>query len=208
MAENFIQLPADGSGKRLRTLEQTISGQVVQTQYVAMGAAPTYYVWVNDIVLAQNKHWLTIANLTGSGKVVKLRKLFLQNLALAAVTGVAIRLDMFKAASTAVSAGTAVTAETMDSADGAAPAQTAIKIATGATVSANGARLFAYATNSDEVGATNAFPTSNLQAFANLLAEGAEVRELVLREGEAVTLQQITSTIVGTFGVLAVITIE
>lgn len=208
MAENYIQLPADGAGKKLRTLEQTINSQVVQTQYVAMGAPPTYYVWANDITLAQNKHWLTIANLASSGKIVKIRKLFLQNLALAAVTGVAIRLDVFKVASANVSAGTAITAETMDSADGAAPAQSAVKIVTNGTVSANGARLFAYATNNDEVGATNAFPTSNLQAFSNLLAEGAEVRELVLREGEGVTLQQITNSAVGTYGVLAVITIE
>lgn len=208
MAEQFIQLPADGVGKKLRTLEQTINGQVVQTQYVAMGAAPTYYIWANDIALAGSKHWLTIANLTGSGKLVKLKKLFLQNLALAAVTGVAIRLDLFKCAAANVSAGTNITAETMDTTDPAVPAQTAVKIATGATVSANGARLFAYATNNDEVGATNGFPTSVIQAGTNLIAEGAEVRELHLREGEGVTLQQITASTVGLYGVLAVITIE
>lgn len=208
MGENYVQLPADGTGKKLRTLEQTVAGQVVQTQYVAVGAAPTYYVWVNDIVLAASKHWLTIANLTGSGKIVKVRKLFLQNLALAAVTGVAIRLDLFKCASANVSAGTAVTSEAMDSADGAVPAQSAVKISTGSTVSANGARLFAYATNNDEVGATNAFPTSHIQAGLNLIADGNEVKEIVLREGEGVTLQQITSSVIGTFGVLAVITIE
>lgn len=202
MAESFVQLPPDSTGKKLRTRNKIIGANTVHEQAVFQSALPTFYAYADNVAFAANKHHLAIMNAAGSGKMVSIRKLFHINLALAAITGVPLRFDVKKA--TAVSAGTAITPVSCDT-DDTLPA--GITVATGATVT-EGALLYPVTTQNDEITAANTAVANYLAAMMNLQPEGAEIRELRLRPGEGFTVKQITSTTVGTFGWLAVFTVD
>lgn len=203
MPDSYIQVPADSSGKKTRTRELTIGANVVHEQATFQAGLPTYYALADALVFAQNKHHISIFNGVGSGKIIKIRKVFTLNLAVAAITGVMVRFDYKR--TTAQSAGTAITAQKADTNDPDLPTQ--ILIATGATIT-EGALLWPFACSNDEVGATQAFPSTQLLQGFNWMPEGVEVKELCLREGQGLTIKQITSTTVGTFGWLIVFTVE
>jgi len=202
MAESFIALPPDSTGKKLRTRDKVIGANTVHEQAVFSASLPTFFVLADAVAFAANKHHLSIMNTAGSGKVIAIRKLYQINLALAGVTGAAIRFDMKKA--TALSAGTAITPQSCDS-DDTFPA--GITVATGGTVT-EGALLFPYTCANDEVTAANTAVANFLSAGFNWMPEGQEIKEYRLRPGEGFTIKQITSNTVGSFAWLAVITVD
>lgn len=202
MPESFIQLPPDSTGKQLRTRTKTILGQTVHEQAVYQTALPTFYAVADAVAFAANKHHISIFNGAGSGKMVTIRKLYHINLALAAVTGVAVRFDARR--STVQSAGTAITPISCDT-DDTLPA--GITVATGATVT-NGGLLYPITTQNDEITAANTAIANYLMQFGNLALESPELKELRLRPGEGFTVQQITSTTVGSFAWLMAFTVD
>lgn len=129
--------------------------------------------------------------------------MFAINVQVTAVTGVAVRFDIKLL--TALSAGTAITSQPCDSTN--PPLDAGVLCRTGGTTT-EGNILFPFVTNNDESGATNAFPTNVIQQFGNLIPEGLETQELVLRSAQGMTVRQITGTTVGSFAWLAVITQE
>lgn len=202
MPESFIQLPPDSTGKQLRTRTKVILGQTVHEQAVYQTALPTFFAIADVVALAANKHHVSIFNGAGSGKMVTIRKLFQINLSLSAVTGVALRFDIRR--STVQSAGTAITPVSADT-DDTLPA--GITVATGATVT-NGGLLFPFTTQSDELTASNAAVANYLTQYNNLMMESNEIKELRLRPGEGFTVQQITSSTVGSFAWLVAFTVD
>ncbi len=204
MAESFTQVPPNSTGNQMRTRTRTIGGNTVHEQAVFNGAMPTYYALADAVAFAANKQVISLYNAVGSGQLVVIKKLFLINVALAAVTGVAVRQEL-KRFSAIHTAGTAITPVPSDSASPALSASITAK--TGATLT-DVTLLFPLAFSNDEVGATQAFPSVQLQAGINWLPEGQEVQELRLREGEGVTLKNITNTIVGSFSYMFVFTVE
>jgi len=118
--------------------------------------------------------------------------------------GVAVRQE-FKRFTAAHSAGTLVVPVPCDSANPAIPA--GVTVRTGATVT-DLTLLFPLTFANDEVGATQAFPSVQLQAGINWLPEGSEVQEVRLREGEGVTVKNITSTVIGSFAYMFVFTLD
>ncbi|HEX5780738.1 MAG TPA: hypothetical protein VFX80_02390 [Solirubrobacteraceae bacterium] len=200
MPESYIQLPADSSGKKMRTRQRTISAQTVEEQFIALGAEPTYMLWTPSTACALNRFHHAVLNNAGSGQVLRVRKLFLCNAALAAVTGVGLQFDV-KRIST-LTGGTAITANPADTGDGALTNYTASHGGSGT----EGVVLFSWYTNNDEIGLTGGFPQATIQALTSLLPEGPEIRELTLNPGEGFVLKQITSSTAGFFGVLSVIT--
>lgn len=202
MAETFIQLPPDSTGKKLRTRDKLIGGQTVHEQAVYQTALPTFYVLADAVAFAANKHHLSIMNAAGSGKLVSIKKLFHINLSLGAVTGVALRFDIKRA--TAVSAGTAITPQSCDT-DDAFPA--GITINTNGTVT-EGALLYPVTTQNDEITAANTAVANYLAMMINLQPESPELKEFRLRPGEGFTVKQITSSTVGSFAWFAVITVD
>lgn len=200
MPDSFIQLPADSTGKKMRTRQRTISSQTVEEQFIALGAEPTYMVWAPSQACAANKLFLSILNNAGSGQVLRVRKLFLSNSALTAVTGVGIQFDVKRISG--ITGGTGITPNPSDTADGALTNYTA----TYGNTATEGIVLFSWYTNNDEIGLTGGFPQATIQALTSLLPEGPEIRELTLNPGEGFCLKQITSSAVGSFGVLAVVT--
>lgn len=202
MAETFIQLAPDSTGKKLRTRDKVIAGSTVHEQAVFQSALPTFYALADAVAFAANKHHVAIMNAAGSGKLVAIRKLYHINLALTAVTGAAIRFDVKKA--TAVSAGTAITPQSCDS-DNVLPA--GITVATGATVT-EGALLYPVTTQNDELTAANTAIANYLMQATNLQPEGSEIKEFRLRPGEGFTVKQITSNTVGSFAWFVVFTVD
>lgn len=204
MPESYTQVPPNSTGNKMRTRSRVVGSDTVHEQGVFQGALPTYYALADAVAFAANKHMISLHNAAGSGKLVVIKKLYLINLQLSAVTGVAVRQD-FKRFSAVHTGGTAVVPVAADSANPALPAGVTCK--TGATLT-DVTLLFPLTFANDEVGATQAFPSVQLQAGINWLPEGAEVQEVRLREGEGVTVKNITSTVIGSFAYMFVFTID
>ena len=209
MPESFIQLPVDSTGKKMRTRQRTISAQTVEEQFIALGAEPTYTLWTPGTTTAGagsnasagGKLHMAVLNNAGSGQVLRVRKLFLANANLATTsTGISLAFDV-KRIST-LTGGTALTANPSDTTDGALTNYTA---SYGGTAT-EGVVLFSWYTNNDEIGATGAIPQATIQALTSLLPEGPEIRELTLNPGEGFCLKQVTTSTVGFWGVLCVLT--
>lgn len=203
MAETFTQVPPDSTGNKIRTRTRVVGANTVHEQAVYQTALPTYYALADAVAFAANKHLISLMNAAGSGKVVAIKKLFLINLQTSTVTGVAIRTDFKRI--TAHSAGTLITTQAADSSNPALPAE--ITARTNATVT-EGAILFPIGYANDEIGATQAFPSSILLQGLNFIPEGIETQEVRIRPGEGVTLKQITSSTVGSFAYLIVFTVD
>lgn len=202
MADSFTQVPPNSTGNKMRTRSRVIGADTVHEQGIFTAAMPTYYALADAVAFAANKQHLSIFNNAGSNQVIAIRKLFHINLSLAAVTGVAVRFDVKK--TTAQSAGTTITANSADSAN---PALAGVQIATNATVT-EGAILYPVITQNDETTAANTAVANYLMQFGNLALEGPETQEYRLRPGEGLTIKQITSTTVGSFAWLMVLTVE
>lgn len=203
----FYQTEGPNTGTALPT--RLIDGKeypvflLAQSSGHIQGSLDTFTALADAVAFAANKQMFSIFNGAGSGKVIKLRKVFFVNLALAAVTGVATRIEFKRI--TARSAGTVITPMPHDSLNAALPA--AVVAATGSTVT-EGALWFPFTMTNDEVGATQAFPSSQLLQATNWLPEGDNIQEMTLREGEGLTIKNITSTTVGSLGIVVVFTAE
>lgn len=204
MAVSYTQVPPNSTGNKMRTRTRLQGADTVHEQAVFQGALPTYYFLADSVAFATNKQMISLYNASGSGVMLVIKKLYLINMQLSAVTGVAVRQD-FKRFSAVHSAGTLITPTTCDSANAALPA--GVTCRTGATLT-DVTTLFPLTFANDEVGATQAFPSVQLQAGVNWLPEGGEVQEIRLREGEGVTVKNITSTVVGSFSYMFVVVVD
>lgn len=204
MPESYTQVPPNSTGNKMRTRSRVVGADTVHEQAVFNGALPTYYALADAVAFAANKHMISIHNATGSGKMVVLKKLFLINNQIATATGVMLRQEL-KRFTAAPTGGTAITPVACDTTNPTLPAGVTCK--TGATVT-DVTLLFPMTFNNDEVGATQAFPSTALQAGINWLPEGQEVQEVRLREGEGITVKNITNTTVGSFAYLIVFTVD
>jgi hypothetical protein len=202
MAESFTQVPPNSTGNKMRTRSRVIGADTVHEQAVFNAAMPTYYALADAVAFAANKHHISIFNASGSNQLVAIRKLFHINLSLATVTGVALRFDARR--STAQTGGTAITPISADTTN---PTLANVTVATGATVT-NGGLLYPITTQNDELTAANTAIANYLMQLGNLAIEGVESQELRLRPNEGFTVQQITSTTVGSFAWLMVFTVE
>jgi hypothetical protein len=203
LPEDFFQLPDDSTGKKVRTRSRVVGANTVHEQAFYPGSLETWVAYVDSVAFALNKQHVTIFNATGTGKIVKVRKLFAVNLQTAAVTGVVARFDIKRA--TAASAGTTTTPNAMDTANAALPA--GITVRTNGTVT-EGPLLFPWITTSEEETQLIGLSKAMYQAATNILVDGPEVQELTLRENQGLTVKQITNTIVGLFGWIVVFTID
>lgn len=202
MADSWIQLPADSTGKRLHTRVATSGSTQVHQEYQVMADAATYYVWSGTQTVINNKYLIAITN-TASTQLIRVRKLFMLNGQLAAVTGAMTALNVARIGTT--TGGTSIVATATDPSDGALSGATIVSSPT--TVQLWG-YLWPWFTNSDEIGATGGFPQHTIQQLGNLLMEGNDLRPLTLRQNQGVAIRWSSTSTVGTFGVLAVITVE
>lgn len=195
MSTTYTQVPPDSTGDKLYMVDRVRGADTVLSQVVTLEHAPTYLAWANDVAPAASKHMITLFNAAGSGVVVEIYDLRAVLLQIAAVTGVTLRWDIQKCS--AASAGTTITPELFDSGAAALPA--GVTVRTGGTVTA-GNRLGAYVVSGEEL--TTVLSNAPGAAGVDLLPmlKNPKAKPLVLREGQGLTVQNITSSTVGTFG--------
>lgn len=204
MAESFTQLAKESTGNKIRENQRTIGSNVVKEQFVFQTARQTYLVIAEDCAFANSKQHISIYNGAGSGKVVKINKLFMTNmLANVVVTGGARRLDVKRA--TNFSGGSDLTPLKHDSSNSDIPSQILIK--TGATVT-EGVLLFPLVFPDDEMLLTQNSVAQQIFSGINWIPEGIEIQEVTLNEGEGMTIKQVTASTVGITTWIIVFTLE
>jgi hypothetical protein len=193
-----------GSGATVAT--HTVDGKEHQVVMVAnanghlQDTLPTWYFWSPYDAGAANEILLDVFNATGSGVVLKARKLFIQH-NMAAVVGVGHVFDVDKTSAVGTG-GTTVTPRPADSANSALPAGvTSRHAATGGATKAH--TLFSAAVDPEETR-----PGAALMGSINWIPEGPNIQEIAIRENEGLRVIQITSNTAGVWGCLLVVTVE
>lgn len=192
MGDTFTQVPPDSNGDKLHMRERVRGVDTVLQQAIFLAHGQTWSTVADAVAFAQNKHHISILNAAGSGKCLTIHDLRWVNLSLTAVTGVGIRWDVKKI--TAHSGGTALTAEAWDTLNDTLPA--GITVRTGATSVTEGNLLFPFTSHNDEIPLTGL----NAQQLGNSILPGmGDVKSgaLVFREGQGMTVKQITNSVVG-----------
>lgn len=203
MPESFVQVAPDSTGKKLRTYQKVVEGQTVEEQYVIQAGFPTFYFQSADNALAGSatNHLFDIFNASGSGLVLKVRKLFLQN-TYSVQTGVAAVFSVERT-STVGTGGAVITGVRSDTADAALPAQVTARSnsTAGATGAGQLARLGMLIGEETDI-------VSRWSWATNILAEGNETKDVTLRAGEGLKVVKTTGAAAtsGTWSILAVVT--
>lgn len=151
-----------------------------------IGDAPTYTAWSGSVTAAANKVYMHIFNAAGSGKIIKMRKLFIQP-SQAAVVGVSQTWRVSQTSAVGTTGNTAITPRAHDSADPALPAQ----ITAAHSFTAGGTDAFTYfelGLNPEET-----LPAVGLMPYFNILpVDGDYVSDYVLNEGQGLKLTNVT----------------
>lgn len=184
-SDQYIQLPADSTGKKLRTYEKTVGSNTIQDQVVAinrdLGRTISAKLMISTPVMtgvATNPYyWFTLWNPSASGILVALKRLWL--LTWAAAAAVYIPMEFNRLSGTAPSSGTQISTyvkkDTTLDGNGAAVVRH-----TGVTIGTLGAQFNAIL--SAGAAAQNPYIGGNL--------EWQPGDELILREGEGVSVRQ------------------
>lgn len=146
---------------------------------------------------ANNKSMAGIFNGVGSGRIVRIQRIWMLNNQTAGVTGVLTTMGIRR--TTAQSAGTAVVPVKHDSLSTTLAAQ--ILVATGATVTLTGVELRRWMWSNDEPAASSG-TSDEFECLVplNLIWDAtgdADIEALVLREGEGVSVHHSGSSAVG-----------
>ena len=203
MAESSFQLAQNSTGNKLREHERTIGADNVREQAVYQTPRESFVAIVENSQFANSKQHFSLFNGSGSGVVVRVQKLYMTNMVETAVSGGVRRLDVKKI--TACSSGTNITPVKQDSNNADLPAQVLIK--TTATVT-EGAILFPLIFPDDEMLLTQNSMSQQIFSGINWIPEGFELQEYALREGEGVTIKQITASTAGNVTWIVLFSVE
>jgi hypothetical protein len=151
-----------------------------------MGSLPTYSAWSGSLTGAANLVYWHLFNAAGSGKTIKLRKVFIQpSQAVTAITAQTWRVA--KTSSVGTTGNTAITVQKHDSSDAALPSQVTVA----RSYTSGGTQAFTFfelPINPEET-----MPGSTIASFWNILpVDGDPITDYVIREGEGVAVQNIT----------------
>lgn len=201
---NDSVLVTPGSGATIAThLANSKEHQVVMVAHSnghIRGTIPTYTFWRPYAAGAANQRTIDLFNASGSGVIVKLRKLFIQH-NMAAVVGIGHVFDVIH--TTAVgTGGTVITGQKVKTSDAAIPAQVTCR------ASATGGATESFVRFGIAVDPEETRPGAAIMGMINWLPEGEDVGDIELAEGEGILVKQITSSIVGVWGCLLVATIH
>ena len=168
-----------------------------------IGSVPTYSAWSTAIASSVNLVYMHVFNATGSGKVVKMRKVFLQPSQAIVAAPAPHTWRIAKTSAVGTTGNTAITIRNNDSADPAVPAQ----ITAARSYTAGGTQTFTFfevSVSTEETAAGN-----GLAGLVNILPnDGDIVSDYILREGEGLAVQVVTAAAAYTWSVLAVFSIE
>jgi hypothetical protein len=177
--------------------------------------AATYTIAANGVAWAAGKNMLAISNHTGSGKIVRVYRMWLHNVATSAVTGGMCVSQLDRCASVAsFTAGTAITPSKHDSTSAAIPAQILVNTGTSTTLTRSGTYRTVLWANDELV-----LADATLEGFGAVIPFGliwdsgygnSTVQPITLREGEGLVLYTPAAgggTYVGTVEIYAEVTI-
>lgn len=197
-----------GAGATVAT--QLVNGKEYQVVMTAnpngqvVGDIPTYSAWSTTIAGTANLVYLHIFNASGSGKIVKVRKVFIQP-SMAAITATATAVwRVAKTSAVGTTGNTAITIRPHDSTNPAVPAQ----ITAARSYTAGGTQTFTwfdYPVDAEETRmGVGLLPSINI-----LPIDGERTTDYVLNEGEGMAVQLVTIPVAGyTWSVLGVFSIE
>lgn len=164
------------------------------------GTIPTFTFWRPYTAGANTQRTIDLFNAAGSGVDVKLRKLFLHHNG-ATVVGVPHLFDVIHT-TTVGTGGTVITGRAQDSADAALlPAQVTCRL------SATGGAAESFVRFGVAVHCEETFPATGIAPMINWLAEGDDIGDIVLHEGQGVLVKQMTNSTVGVWGCWLVVSI-
>jgi hypothetical protein len=191
VSENYIQLPPDSTGKKVRAIYQSSldSYEEVQASKHIEEENPVYAVAVSASAVAASKHHLSIWN--GSSSYIRILKVIVSMHNTATVSGYIMQYIMQRAS--AVSGGTALTIVKLDNRDPAPPS--GISAATGATVTLSEAPIAIFALNPEETG-----------AFCQIQFDPP--KPIVVAPNEGITIQQYATAGVGLFNAVIYFSVE
>lgn len=201
MAESYIQLPADSTGKKLRTFERVVGGNTVHEQFTQIAEEAAWLITTPAIAAASGRIYLACLN-TGAGQKIALRGLWIIRTN-TAVTGAAMQFDLKRIS--AIVGGTTVTPNLLDSTDPALTGFTCVHTATSAT---EGAVLFPFYGSSEESATAQVAMTNNMfVAMTNFIPVVPAIKTPRFNQNEGFALKLSAGT-VGEFVVVAAITKE
>jgi hypothetical protein len=172
--------------------------------------AQTYTAGFLAVTFGNNKSMAAILNGVGSGRVVRIKRIWLLNNQTAAVTGVLTTFALKK--SSAQSAGTAVTPTKHDTASENMPAQ--VLVATGATVTQTAEVAFRQWVWSNDEPTASTGTSDEFECLVPLncvwdSATGdADLEPITLREGQGLDVRHTGSSVVGVVDIFIEFTLE
>jgi len=184
MSESYIQLPPDGTGKRVRSIAKVIGGVEVHEEVMAIDRFPNRnilgkYIAVTPMMSGSTTSGYVYASLFNpatSGVYVAIRRL--RPMVFAAAAAVYIQVSVFRI--TAASGGTLLPVSAICKKDTAFPDPKAEVRHSGVTVTSTGARVVSYV-------------SPGAAGYVHLLAglvDYGDYDELILKPGEGVALIQ------------------
>jgi uncharacterized membrane protein YwzB len=191
VSESYIQLPPDGSGKKVRAIYQSAldAYEEVQLSKDIEVVNPIYVAAVSASSVAASKHHLTIWN--GSTQRIRVLEIIVGMHSTATVSGFIMQFLMYRAS--AVSGGTALTIDRLDPDDPAPPS--GISASTGATVTITGAPLAIFTLNPEETGS---------QCWIDFRPP----KPVVVKPSTGLTIQQYGTAGVGLFNAVMYFSVE
>jgi hypothetical protein len=204
MARTFTQVPPDSTGDKLAMRSYPAGADTLHSQGVHFDGVPTHGVLIDASAVATNKYHLYLGNNAGSNQTVFLTSLYIINLSIAAVTGVAIRLDLRRVTGTPVM--TSATPFPFNSADPALAGVTAGHTVTSGLTDSTILRPMMLTT--DEHLATSGNVQQLVDMINRLPVANDQERCYALRPGEAIAIKQPTTATVGSFAFLMHFAVE
>lgn len=204
------KMPAMDAAARPGFLTPVIGGAVVARTnplpVQLVSPAPTWVMQTGFIALAQNKLFFDLFNAVSSGKILRVKAVTLQK-DMSAQTGVPVQFNLNY--TTAVgTGGNALTPVSLDNTNAALPAQVTARSAA-AGGAGLGSLLASRFLHSEETNVAaqvqEAFPFWPVVLLPHV---ASDLQDIVLREGQGLTLKQITATTAGVYNVIVVFTVE
>lgn len=175
--------------------------------------AGTWCLSGRAINLNTSKHLLSLENPTGSGKIAKIYRIWGQNTAGIALTGVILQLEMRKLVTlTSVSAGVAIAPVAYRSSNTALGTVTGYTDRTYTTIGTNSLMRRIPWTSDEATQITASQDEMELLKPYNVWWDSsyddANCEPIVIREDQAFTIQQLTTSTVGFIDIFMELTVE
>jgi hypothetical protein len=175
---------------------------------------PTFIVSATNIILGNNKSLLSLHNASAS-LIYKVQEVWLINALTTAVTGLVCNFELRRLAGNAPTGGTDLSTsglETFDTSDATIPL-TSFTARSGGTVAGESTKLLYRALwSSDEWGTGSSDVESHAHTQQSLMPlwsrKDPNLRPIVLRQNQGVTIKCATNTILGLWDVFATVTLE